>query len=76
VVTNDGQRLTGIRVDEDTYSIQMRDLSDRLHSFWKSELVELRKMPSSTPMPSYREVFSEAELNDIVGYLASLRGGK
>jgi putative heme-binding domain-containing protein len=76
VVTKYGQRLTGIRVDEDTYSIQMRDLTDRLHSFWKNELVELKKAPSSTPMPSYREVFSQAELSDVVAYLASLRGGK
>jgi putative heme-binding domain-containing protein len=76
VVTKDGQRLTGIRVDEDTYSIQMRDLSDRLHSFWKNELVVLKKAPTSTPMASYREVFSQAELSDVVAYLASLRGGK
>lgn len=73
VLTKDGQRLTGIRMNEDAFSIQIRDFSDRIHSFWKSELVELHKDWGKSPMPSYRSVFSATEVEDIVAYLVSLR---
>jgi cytochrome c oxidase cbb3-type subunit 3 len=76
VATKDGRRITGIRLNEDTYSIQVRDLADNLHSFWKKDLTELRKERNRSPMPSYRGVFSETELNHVVAYLASLRGEK
>ena len=36
LVTKDGQKLTGVRVNEDSFSIQIRDLSNQFHSFWKS----------------------------------------
>ena len=72
VTTRSGQRLTGVRVNEDTFSIQLRDSSDRLHSFFKSDLSELQKDWGKSPMPSYREVFSNAELNDVVAFLVSL----
>lgn len=76
VVTKDGRRASGIRLNEDTYSIQLRDLSDNLHSFWKQDLAEVRKERKRTPMPSYKGVFSREELDDVVAYLASLRGEK
>ncbi len=73
-VMKNGQSITGVRINEDTYSIQVRDSSDRLHSFFKSELVELHKDWGKSPMPSYRNVFSEEELGDVVAFLVSLRG--
>jgi cytochrome c oxidase cbb3-type subunit III len=76
VVTRDGQRLVGIRMNEDTYSIRMRDLSGYFHSFWKSDLSELNRSAKSTPMPSYRNVFSPSQLTDVVAYLSSLQGEK
>lgn len=72
VVTKNGLSLTGVRVNEDTFSIQMRDSSDQVHSFFKSDLTELHKDWGKSPMPSYREVFSNAELDDVVAFLASL----
>jgi cytochrome c oxidase cbb3-type subunit 3 len=74
VVTKDGQRLTGVRVNEDTFSIQIRDLSNQLHSFWKTELTELVKEPNKSPMPSYRNVLSSQEIENVVAYLESLKG--
>ena len=74
LVTTDGRRLTGVRVNEDPFSIQIRDFSDRLHSFWKSELAQLDKDWGRSPMPGYRDVFTAAELDDLVAYLVSLRG--
>lgn len=76
VVTKDGQRITGVRLNEDTFSIQIRDLSGRVRSFYKSELTELRKDWGKSFMPSYRGVFSQEELDDLIAFLLSLRGEK
>ncbi len=72
VVTKKGQRLAGTRVNEDTFSLQLRDSSNQVHSFFKSELAELHKDWGKSPMPSYREVFSNTELDDVVAFLVSL----
>ena len=74
VVTREGKRITGIRLNEDNYSIQVRDLSDQLHSFWKDELASLERQPGQSPMPRYRDQLSKSELDDVVAYLVSLRG--
>jgi quinoprotein glucose dehydrogenase len=74
VVTNSGVAITGVRVDEDAFTIQIRDYSDRLYSFRKDELKELVKEWGKTPMPSYRDRLSETEMRDLVAYLLSLRG--
>lgn len=74
LVTKDSRQLTGVRVNEDSFSIQIRDLSNHFHSFWKSELSELAKESNHTPMPSYSKTLSQEELGDLVAYLDSLQG--
>jgi hypothetical protein len=74
VVTADGRQFTGARVNEDTFSIQIRDAAGRIQSFLKEELRELHKDWGKSPMPSYRDAFSKTELEDMVAYLVSLRG--
>jgi cytochrome c oxidase cbb3-type subunit III len=74
IATNDGRRITGVRIGEDTFTIQVRDLSGRTYSFLKQELRDLQKDFGKSPMPGYQKVFSAAELDDLVAYLASLRG--
>lgn len=69
-----GETVRGIRVNEDTFSIQIKDSSGGFHSLRKQELKELRKLRGETPMPSYEKIFSAAELQDLVAYLVSLRG--
>ena len=76
VTTRDGQHLTGIRINEDTFSIQFRDLTGKVHSFWKSDLAELIKQTGKSPMPSYRTTLTTSELNDLLSYLVSLGGAK
>jgi hypothetical protein len=71
-VTKDGQRLTGVRVNEDSFSIQIRDLSNHSHSFWKTELSEVVKEPNRSPMPSYSEKLTPEELDNLIAYLESL----
>jgi putative heme-binding domain-containing protein len=69
-----GASVRGIRVNEDTFTIQLKDSSGRFHSFRKSGLRDLRRLSGQTPMPSYEGQFTAAELDDLVAYLAGLRG--
>jgi putative heme-binding domain-containing protein len=72
----DGRRVRGVRVNEDSFSVQIRDGENRFHSFRKSELQELKKEFGVSTMPSYKDVFTAAELDDLIAYLHSLRGEK
>ncbi len=74
LVTRDGAAWTGVRVNEDTFSIQIRDLANGLHSFLKPELAELHKEWGQSPMPSYAGAFSREELDDLVAFLAAHKG--
>jgi putative heme-binding domain-containing protein len=76
IVTTTNEHVSGFRLSEDTYSVQVRDLNGGLHSFWKTELSEYRKDPTRTPMPTFRTALSGDEREDIVAYLVSLRGAR
>lgn len=76
VVTAEGQALRGVRVNEDSFTIQLRDASNRFHSFRKSDLKDFKKEFGASTMPSYKDTFTTAELDDLIAYLYSLRGDK
>ena len=69
-----GRRIEGVRVNEDAFSILVRDMSGELHSLNKADISSLTKRWGKSPMPSYRTVLSERELDDLVAFLASQRG--
>lgn len=73
-VTGKGKTVRGVRVNEDTFSIQAKDDKGRLHSFRKGELKNLKKLRGETPMPAYESLLSGAELDDLIAYLAAQRG--
>jgi hypothetical protein len=75
-VTGEGVHLTGVRINEDIFSIQVMDLNGGFHSFFKEDLKELHRDTGKSPMPSFRGVFSAAELDDLVAYLVSQRGNE
>lgn len=74
IVTKDGRRITGVRRNEDTFTIQLSDLNGRTYSFLKQDLKDLQKDPGKSPMPSYQGVLAAVEVDDLVAYLVSLRG--
>jgi len=74
VRTKDGRDIFGVRVNEDTFSIQIRDLSGHTYSLFKSELIHIEKQWGKSLMPGYSNTFSKRELNDIVAFLTLLRG--
>jgi putative heme-binding domain-containing protein len=69
-----GAVVRGIRLNEDSFTIQLRDASGKHHSFRRSEIKELRRLDGQTPMPAYESVIKGSELDDLVAYLASLKG--
>jgi cytochrome c oxidase cbb3-type subunit III len=74
LTTKDSRRITGVRLNEDTFTIQVMDLNGGLHSFFKADLKELQRDTGKSPMPSFRGSFSASEVDDLVAYLVSLRG--
>jgi cytochrome c oxidase cbb3-type subunit III len=76
VVTSDGREVRGIRINEDPFTIQMRDSANRFHSFRKSDTKEIEKEFGKSLMPSYRGRLTDAETEDLVAYLAALRGSQ
>jgi putative heme-binding domain-containing protein len=72
-VTRTGQVITGRRLNEDTYSVQLITTDNRLVSLTKADLKEYTVM-TATAMPSYRGKFDAQELADVLAYLSSLKG--
>jgi putative heme-binding domain-containing protein len=71
VVTKSGQTVRGTLLNQDPFSIQMRDQAGDLRAFQKSDLTSSGFQPS--PMPSYRGRLTNQELADVIAYLLSLR---
>lgn len=72
--TASGEVIEGIRANEDSFTIQIKDSGGRFHSFRKGGLREFRKLRGETPMPPFQGILSAAEMQDLVAYLASQRG--
>ena len=75
VLTKTGEPVTGIKLNEDDYSIQVRDIRENLRSFLKSDLKEVKREGRSL-MPAYGSTLSAVEIENVVAYLSSLRGKK
>jgi putative heme-binding domain-containing protein len=76
VTTREGKTIRGMRVNEDTFTLQMRDAANRIYSFRKADLTAYKKEFNQSLMPSFAGRLSPAEIDDLVAWLASLRGGK
>ncbi len=74
IVTSDGREVRGLRLNEDPFTIQIKEESMRFHSFRKRDLKELEKELGASLMPSYENDLTPAEIDDLVAYLAGLRG--
>jgi putative heme-binding domain-containing protein len=71
-VTRDGRRITGRRLNEDTFSVQLIDQDERLVSLAKLSLAQY-EIQTNSSMPSYQDKLSRAELDDVIAYLATLK---
>ncbi|MBY0503896.1 MAG: c-type cytochrome [Bryobacteraceae bacterium] len=75
VTTRDGRTVRGTRLNEDSWSIQLRDAAGAFHSLWKEEIAKLVSERRTT-MPPYRDRLNEQELTDLVAYLSAERGAQ
>jgi cytochrome c oxidase cbb3-type subunit 3 len=67
------QSIEGVRVNEDAFTIQVRDVSGAIHSFRKDELQAFDKVFGHSLMPGYGTVLGGKDLDDVVSYLMSLK---
>jgi len=75
-VSGAGGEVRGIRIDEDVFWIHIRDAAGTLHVLEKKQLQRVDRELTGTLMPSYASVLSVGELDNLVAYLASRRGGR
>jgi len=74
-VAQNGTVITGRRLNEDTYTVQLITPDERLVSLVKADLREFSVLTTSA-MPSYEKTLSAGELDDVVAYLRTLKGFK
>ncbi len=73
VVTRDGQRIRGVKKNEDEFSIQIVDMRERLQGYLKANLTEILTEPR-TVMPAYSAgQLNDGALDDLLQYLGTLR---
>lgn len=72
-VLADGTVVSGRRLNEDTYTVQLIDDTGRLRSLDKTALQSFTVLETS-PMPSYTDQLTDQEIADVVAYLLTLRG--
>ncbi len=72
----EGNHRPGNRANEDAFTIQLRDARNRFYSFPKGDLDAFEKQFDQSLMPSYATRLTASELEDLVAYLASLRGDR
>jgi len=72
-VTKDGRTITGRRLNEDTYTVQLIDDQERLVSLTKADLREFTVVTKST-MPAYKGTLGTQDVSDVVAYLLTLKG--
>ena len=73
VVTKGGRRITGVRRNEDIFSIQLMDQDEEIHLLLKKDLREVIYERRSL-MPGYTEqILSDKELQNLLAYLDRLR---
>lgn len=72
-LAKDGKVVTGRRLNEDTYTVQLVGESGQLIGLVKSDLKEY-SVGTTSPMPSFKDTLTAAELADVLAYLVSLKG--
>jgi len=73
ITTKEGKEIKAMRVNEDAFTIQLRDAQNKFYSFRKKDIKEMKKLYETSLMPSFKQVLSENELTDLVAYLTSLQ---
>jgi putative heme-binding domain-containing protein len=62
----------GLRMNEDSFSVRIMDADSQLWSYPRTALSRIARSEEST-MPSYAARYDDAQIDDLVAYLYSLR---
>src|ERR1700681_2594557 len=72
VVTAEGKDIKGITLNEDNFSVQIMDTSERIHLLEKDKLRSFQKSRQSARPVYGPDLLSDKDLEDIVAYLISV----
>ncbi len=72
VAGKDGRVLTGLRINETNFNIQLREENGRFHSLMKRDLDEVKVLKKSLMPENFGELLTVKELHDLFAYLMSL----
>jgi putative heme-binding domain-containing protein len=73
ITLGDGRKVSGQKLFEDTFTLNVRDMAGNNHSIEKAQAREIVLNQKKSPMPGYKDKLSGAELDDLVAFLASLK---
>ena len=72
VETADGQKFSGVVLNEDNFTLQMMDMREQIHLFEKDKL-KTCEISRASRMPAYdSKMLSDSELRDIIAFLVSV----
>jgi putative heme-binding domain-containing protein len=72
IATKEGRVITGIRINETNFNIQLREENGRFHSLTKRDLDEVKVSKKSLMPENFGELMTVKELHDLFAYLMSL----
>ena len=72
VKTKDGHEYKGLRRNNDTFSIQLLDASNQIHSFTKSQLTTIGVDATSIMPSDYSKRLAATDVANVVAYLKTL----
>ena len=73
VKTKDGRQIHGLRKNEDTFTLQVMEMTGDFHLLQKRDLVEIKREDKSLMPDDYGKQFSAEELQDLIAYLKTLQ---
>jgi putative heme-binding domain-containing protein len=72
VATKEGHVITGLRINETNFSIQLTEENGRFHSLLKRDLDEMKVLKTSLMPANIAELLTVKELHDLFAYLMTL----
>lgn len=75
IILNSGATYSGFLMNEDTHQVQLRDTVKGLVALQRREIQKF-DIDGKSSMPSFQDKLSDAEVNDLVAWLASLQREK
>ena len=75
ITLNSGATYSGVLMNEDTYHVQLRDTAKGLVALQRREIRKF-DIDATSSMPSFLGKLSDAEVSDLVAWLASLEREK